>query len=248
MARDKQKPEARPIETSPGEMATRYEHPAYGVVQVSRSSGNSRLFGSSLKHQHTIRLSIHRACLDRHLSSDFIHARDNRGLVEIEMSQTQWAQVVSSVGLGSGTPVTLRQVPDEEASVKVTPDIEEPDETADRQHARELREKTEQALAEAKERIAELEALANTSGSIPKKPFREAVRKAKFAVGNAPENVAFVHDRFTETMEDAKEAAKTEIEGHIHALTLQTGLEHLREEGARLLEDHRQGGEDDPDE
>ncbi|WP_019584546.1 hypothetical protein [Thioalkalivibrio sp. ALE16] len=222
---------------------TRYDHPAYGAVTVSRRQGQSRLFGSSLNHQQTIALSISRAHLDRQLSSDFIYP-EHRELIEIEMSETQWAKVVASVGLGSGTPVTLRRVPDTDNPAKLVPGIAD-DEHPDSLHKKELKEGTEKALRETREALEELEALASAPGSVPKGKLKAAVRSMKIRLENAPSNVAHVHSQFVEAMESAKESAKTEVEGYIHGLSLQTGLESLREQGPRLLEKPDRGPEDD---
>lgn len=82
------------------------EHPSFGMVRVVRSSGTPvSLFDSEIKHQHFVTLTINRADRRRELNNDWIHP--TKQLIEIEMSEAQWAQVISSVG-SSGTPVTIR--------------------------------------------------------------------------------------------------------------------------------------------
>lgn len=88
-----------------------YEHPSYGVINSSRvsSSKSSYLFGSGLKTNHTITLKITPAVLHRELNHDWIHSR-GLPLIEIEMTENQWAQFLSSSNVGEGTPVTIRYV------------------------------------------------------------------------------------------------------------------------------------------
>ncbi|WP_244406403.1 hypothetical protein [Thioalkalivibrio sp. K90mix] len=88
-------------------------------------------------------------------------------------------------------------------------------------------------------------ALASAPGSIPKGKLKAAVLSMKIRLENAPQNVSHVHSQFVEAMEAAKESAKTEVEGYIHGLSLQTGLESLREHGPRLLEKPDRGPEDE---
>lgn len=83
-------------------------HPSFGVVRVVSVSGGTQLFDSSIPHHRWIKLEISRASRRRNLHTDYIHA-DNRALIEIDMSMAQWAQLVSSIGDGSGTPVTINR-------------------------------------------------------------------------------------------------------------------------------------------
>lgn len=83
-------------------------HPAFGVATVTRGQGTGRtLFQSDLQHTQTITLSVHTATRGRDLNRDWVHPRET--LVEIEMSLAQWGALISSAGIGSGVPVTLRR-------------------------------------------------------------------------------------------------------------------------------------------
>jgi hypothetical protein len=85
----------------------REKHPAFATASVTRSSGTPRaLFQSDLRHHETITLTINEADRTRNLNRDWVHP--TRQVVEIEMSLAQWGSLVSSMGLGSGVPVTLR--------------------------------------------------------------------------------------------------------------------------------------------
>lgn len=82
-------------------------HETYGTLSVCRSQGGSHvLFGSSIKHNTYMTISLHSAHVSRELSNDFICP--DKTLFEIEMSPSQWAEFVSSVGVGGGVPCTIR--------------------------------------------------------------------------------------------------------------------------------------------
>lgn len=86
---------------------TRETHPAFGTAIVARSHGTSHpLFQSDVQHSESITLSIRRAERVRDLNTDWVFPTDE--LVEIEMSLSQWGALVSSIGIGSGVPVTIR--------------------------------------------------------------------------------------------------------------------------------------------
>lgn len=87
---------------NPIDEAVIYRHPFYGAITIGRlSSGDAHpMYGSSIKHRDTIRLTVHHGECTRMLSEDWYSPRDK--IVEVEMTQNQWAELVSSVGLGAG--------------------------------------------------------------------------------------------------------------------------------------------------
>lgn len=124
-------------------------HPAFGVAVVQRRSGGGRsLFQSDLLHNETISLSVCKAIRKRDLNHDWVHP--GQELVEIEMSLAQWGSLVSSMGLGSGVPVTIRRT---EHDVFV-PEIPHQPRTAE--SLREVREVTDRMYAEVRAATAVL--------------------------------------------------------------------------------------------
>lgn len=84
----------------------KFSHPSYAVVQISRVSGAAELFDSSISHQHYITMRICRATKHGDGSHDFIFAGER--LIEVAMSETQFARVITSMNMGSGAPCTLQ--------------------------------------------------------------------------------------------------------------------------------------------
>ena len=83
------------------------KHPSYGMIKIGRTQGKcSDLFGSSIEHNSSVRLSIHNAEYIRHLNHDWYHPQ-SLPLIEIEMSAIQWAEAITNMN-SNGTPVTLR--------------------------------------------------------------------------------------------------------------------------------------------
>ena len=73
-------------------------HPSFGAISVTRtqSSGAHAMYGSSVRHRNTIRIQIRHSELTRELSRDWY---SSHGLIcELEMTQNQWAEFVSSIG------------------------------------------------------------------------------------------------------------------------------------------------------
>ena len=86
--------------------ATRTTHPAFAQITASRVSGHSILYGSDFDHNHYVTISISRSELCRNLSNDWYHSREE--LIEVALSEAQWATFVSSMNQGSGVACTLQ--------------------------------------------------------------------------------------------------------------------------------------------
>lgn len=86
------------------------QHPAWILVGASRVSATpgAVLFDSDILHQHYVIVRIRRATRKRNLNHDWIHADGRHSIVEIAMSEAQWASFVSTMNVGDGVPATLK--------------------------------------------------------------------------------------------------------------------------------------------
>lgn len=83
------------------------KHPSYGMLSFSRMNCSAiPLFGSSIKHRNPIRLTISHGSMDRGINNDWYHARGR--IIEVEMSQSQFADAITSFNMGDGVPCTIR--------------------------------------------------------------------------------------------------------------------------------------------
>lgn len=83
------------------------KHPSFGFARLTRTSGGQdNLFGSPTKHQHRICLTIGSAERRRDYNSFRIFPSSIPD-IEIEMSDTQFAALLTSMGRGEGVPVTV---------------------------------------------------------------------------------------------------------------------------------------------
>lgn len=85
-----------------------YEHPSYGIVTINRNSSSHKksLYGSNMKHNHTICLRIKKSYKQRDINHDWYIPDET--LMEIEMTPSQWAELMSAIDLGHGVPCTIR--------------------------------------------------------------------------------------------------------------------------------------------
>ncbi|WP_284161803.1 hypothetical protein [Burkholderia pseudomallei] len=205
-------------------------HPAYGVISLSRPSGGSQeMFGSDLKHNSRVTLTINRAVEHRSLNTSWIH--DKKELIEIDMTEHQWAKFVSSSGM-SPTPCTLRHAPEEGFKLERLPEI------MNQSNAK------EKASAEFSERIAKqvdggaevLEKLSVliANGKANKSQLIELLSAANNSFGRLKTDAVFAIECFEEDMERIVESGRTEIEAHLTNLAHNTGLEVLKQRSFQL--------------
>ena len=177
-------------------------HPAFAVVVVTQSHGTEHpLFGSDLKHRNSFNLTILDATRRRDLNHDWIHPR--RVIAEVEMSPAQWASVMSSIGDGRGTPVTLRY-----ANGEHQPDF--PFESRIQKNLDEVNGEVEGLLADVSAATERLATAINDKLGV--KETREALNALQATLRNAPGNAEFAVKSLRRAGEDVVSAVKAETE------------------------------------
>lgn len=99
-----------PITSTNKHGETIQSHPAFGLVKTSRvHTTGIRLFDSELKHHEYIEIGVYEAemTMDREHPTPRRSTYKRRPIVEIRLSQAQWAAMVSSFGVGDGVPCTI---------------------------------------------------------------------------------------------------------------------------------------------
>lgn len=203
------------------EHRTTTSHPAFGQIRASRVSGRSSLYGSDFIHNQYITVSICRSQFDRDLSRDWVHAQDE--LIEVKMSEAQWATFVSSLNVGGGVQCTLNHLDGESV-----PELPDPISRAD-QFGEEMKRTMKSAtdtLRKCAEQVAGM--------GLPKGKTKTIIDSFNHAIMQLDSNAPFVASQFEEHVEDVIESAKTEIHGHMVSLVQRAGLEALAAGGGVL--------------
>lgn len=133
-------------------------HESFGMLQISRvqgGRGSTRLFGSHLNyHEHTIQLRVLRAYRSFHLSTEWFSPENALPVVEIEMSAAQFAEAITSMNRGAGTPCTIRSV--ETETMEDLPDEHVPEH---RIIVGDFKEEVEGLVLDLNEQLEELDAI-----------------------------------------------------------------------------------------
>lgn len=186
--------------------SVRKVHPSYGLISFSRCTCSSpqALFGSSIKHANPIRMTISHAKVDRHINHDWYH--DDGNIVEVEMSQSQFAEAITSLNMGVGVPCTITF---SERDGKIKPcDFENKAEQFEHEFAEKIAGASD-GLDEAIKEISELFENRKSLRKSDKEKILKALQKAKMDVSS---NAEYILSSFNEQMDKSVHEAKGEIE------------------------------------
>jgi hypothetical protein len=221
------------------------EHPAYGMIGVSRVSGRARLYGSDFEHQHFLQIRITRGYHQRGLNNDWHHGTEQ--LIEVSLSEAQWATFVSSPNIGSGVPCTIEWINKGKAHDELAeasdvfgrlPDIA-PTESRREQYKVEVDERLQKAFDELDQ------AIGNIKGITMSEKNRQMVLGHLDRVrGNITAGLPWVAEQFAEHAEETIEKAKIEINAYVTQALMSAGAQALnagQEAPIKLIE----SGEED---
>ncbi len=196
------------------------KHPSFGMALFSRSNSSSShpLFGSSINHNNTIRLTIRHATHERSLTNDWFHGSGE--IIEIEMSQTQFAELITQMNMGEGIPCTIKhidmkRIPDPPYKSKV--DIIN-DEFRARMHN--MGVDIEKASATALDLLKSKPTLTKADRELILSSITSLLQGVK-------SNIPYVSKQFGEQMDKTITEAKGEIEAFIEHKIRSAGLEAI---------------------
>lgn len=209
-----------------GSKETTVNHPAFGQISVSRRQcGGSgvNLYDSDFGHNSFVTIEVKHSELHRDLSRDWHFPREE--IVQLNLSESQWATLVSSFNSGSGVPCTLTW----KAGEGYLPGIP----SFDRKEV--FKQEMSDASQEAIEGIKKLIAAVGETG-LSKKKQEELLSGANKALRALTSSMPFVHDQFNEHVENTVERGMQEIHGYLNAAITRAGINAINNGGEQLIQ------------
>lgn len=183
-----------------------YRHPAFGMIGFSRVSGRENvLFGSSVKHNDKIVMTLKHGEQYRDLFNDWYHGR---GIIaEVEMSYSQFAECISAMNVGNGVPCTIRYT-EKDGDI---PAIAENNSKRE-QFRNEFSDTILKAMEQVQEQIDEIQKSLDEKKTFGVKDKREMMSKLQQVKSKIGNNLDFCVKQFDEQIEKTTLEAKGEIE------------------------------------
>lgn len=183
-----------------------FKHPAFGMIGFSRvSGGENTLFGSSIKHNNRIIMTLKHGECDRRLHQD---AYFGCGLIaEVEMSYTQFAECISTLNVGDGVPCTIRFT-EKDGNIPYIKDSNSKRE----QFRNEFSETISKAMEQVQNQINQIQESIDNKKNLGVKDRKEIISQLQQIKYNIGSNLNFCVSQFDEQMDKTTLEAKGEIE------------------------------------
>lgn len=191
------------------------DHPAFGQIAVFKVSGQRTLYGSDFVHDHYVSLCVYESQTKRSLARDWYS--QTKEIMRLDMSEAQWATLVSSFGIAEGVPCTLNF-----ANGTLRPQFPL------RDSGQEYKIEASKVLDDSVKRLKELreKVAANVQG-LSKTRQEDILKHVEKAISDLTSSLPFVVDSFSEHMEERVEKAKVEVSSYLSNAVTRAGLESL---------------------
>jgi hypothetical protein len=194
-----EQPKVEEVRDAAGDIERRLTHPAYALIRATRVTGHCALYGTDFIHNNLVKIAIARSALHRSVSHDW--PAPGAELVEVAMSEAQWARLISSTGgMDVETQCTLVKLGADTVS-----GLPPPESRVD-EFAREMRRTQSRAIRTLSELRASIEGL-----GLSKRQTAQLLAKVEEARNRVSTNAERIADQFGKHAEHLVEEVKTEV-------------------------------------
>lgn len=201
-------------------MDTRIKHESFGVAafhRVTHGGGRNTLFQSSTDNHITVQLTISRATLNHGLGHDSVFADEE--LIEVEFTPAQFAELLTTLNMGPGSPCTIRRV-----QGKSTERINYETETSRIHTAFKTKAKDfGKKLRETKEELCQTIEKAKISQKLQK----ELLGFLETAICHIESNAPFMVEQFEDAARKVVTQAKSEMDAFVAHAVQSAGLDAI---------------------
>ena len=202
-------------------------HPSYGLIGISRTTGTTNLFGSSIQHIDYFTLRVATAEHERSLSHDWYHKK--KTILELKLSSTQFMDMITGMNRGDGVPCTLYYVNGE--LMPEPPFISQLD-----LHAQEFKNKMKAVSEPLEADIQMIKELLSgkTVGKAQKDEIIQILERYSKSMTNS---IPFVAKSFGDQTQKTITEAKAAVESFVSSRITEAGIKALQEQagGQQIL-------------
>jgi len=208
------------------------EHKSFGIMGFTRkqSAAGVNLFGSDLEHSTIISMTLKHAEIERDLSRNWYFGKNL--IVEVDMTQNQFSEMITSMNMGDGIPVTVKYT--EKDGYIDEPAIENMVET----HSDEFKKTAHKVGADANTLYDEMEELFSKGGTIKKADKERLLNKLYHVQQDINANMPFMEKQFAKAMDKTVTDAKGTIEAFYQHRVIEAGLDALTGDISPKLIEH----------
>ncbi len=199
-------------------------HPSFVMVGFNRitcSPPGEKLFGSEIESQSMIRLSVVEAQEQWHLSQTWHHG--GKHLIEVDLSPAQFAELLTSMNVGSGVCGTLRF---RERDGQIPSALDE--NTLPEQIKADIKRDTQSLIDAAKAFGKQVNQIVGSS-KLTKADKASLIDIAANLQMTLESNMPFVIDQYVEAVDKVTASAKAEVDAFVVGAATRLGFKTLQD-------------------
>ena len=217
-------------------------HPSYGLINASRITGRfNYLYGSKVKNDSAVKITISRAATVRDVFAERFWEESR--LIDIYLSPSQWAQMLTTMNTAPGTPCTINWL---FSDGYIKPPAVEPD--ANVTQADEMRAHTAKLVGDLNDKLSAVKKILDDKKSLSQSDRRDILGILDSGISQLNGALPFAVEQFGKVCEKMVTQAKADIEA-FRTITFaqlgQSALENISKQSAEkrlTFEEDRPGG------
>ena len=181
-------------------------HPSYGQITISRfQGGHSNFYGSKINHNGGISLKITRSVKHRNEYNESYYPTDT--LIEITMTDAQFATLITSLNVGEGSPCTLKRLRGEYMPICR-------EKSLNQELTSDLSKRLSEIANNFRMGYEKIEEILAKKGAINKGDRQKIASTYNKLMQELTSNLPFLHECMTESIDKAMHQAKVDIEAY----------------------------------
>ena len=205
------------------------QHESFGQISFTRTQGRGQTFyGSELPQDHYVSMEIRQSEVQRDLTNEW-YSTYGIPLIRIRMSSGQFAELITSMNMGSGVPCTIERLMGKK--VDEFPEIESRKELVHRKFEERMKQFAD-TIRENKIKAKEIV----KKKTLSKQDVWDLSLQLDFLTQEIEQNIPFFAKCFQETMDDVVLEAKKEVENAIQHKINVLGIIELQNQNKLLSE------------
>ena len=202
------------------------KHPAFGLVKFSKVMGHpGHLFGSSVECENYVELEISHAVESIDTGLDRHYHHDGAPIVTVAMTPAQFAELITTMNIGSGIPCTIRDI-DGKGVERIPDNAHEHELDRQRRQFKEKMMNLSKELHTSQKRIEEL----LKQPRLNKEEKEELAKVLYKGTQDIDSNIPYFMSFFDEATDKIVQEAKSEIDAVVHDCVINAGIKALGEE------------------
>lgn len=205
------------------------QHPSFGMIKANRvSGGNGYLFGSEVLNLSFVEITISHAQTDKNLFGRNVGEQGiwpTENLTTIRMTNSQFAEMITSLNIGIGTPCTITRIDGKGVEQKDIKDRSTTMDMANDELVKMYAERIGDNIKSLQDALGILENNARVNKDI-KQSVEKSIRGILSILTNGD---SFLLNEFKDVLEKSKQKVITEIDASVGTRLQELGMQHIFE-------------------